>query len=228
MPEAPNAIYLLAVLCLGVTIWIVSILLVLSDLRRRSLPAYESFGWMVLVCVFPFLGFAAYVISKLLVMYFGPALRSGQPITQRPGRPRPARRVRTADGASLGPQEVPRDRLSVDGSAHPPPALSPAERTSLILEISGGPQGDHRFVVTRFPARIGRDPDVEVCLAADEGVSPHHAEIYRSADELRIRDLRDTGGTQVNGFNIDDKVLEHGDQIRVHDTLLLVTKAIEP
>ncbi len=59
-------------------------------------------------------------------------------------------------------------------------------------------------------------------LDDDLGVSRQHAEIYDQAGVLRIRDLKSTHGTQVNGFSIDDKSLDPGDQIRIGASTLKI------
>src|SRR5690606_25480146 len=97
-----------------------------------------------------------------------------------------------------------------------------AVRERLVLAVLEGPHAGQAFTVQGLPARIGRGPEADVRLDADLGVSRRHAELYRQAGVLRVRDTNSAHGTSVNGFTIDDKGLSPGDRIRVGHSLLQV------
>lgn len=69
---------------------------------------------------------------------------------------------------------------------------------------------------------MGRDPGSTIPLVEDWSISRLHAEIYELGGVVRLRDLRSTHGTQVNGFRIDDKALEPGDRIEMGISVLMV------
>ena len=82
-----------------------------------------------------------------------------------------------------------------------------------------GPNAGDEFVLTRLPAKLGRGIDAAIRLD-DRNASRQHAEIYEHGGILRIRDLKSTHGTYVNGFSIDDKSLDPGDKIRIGFSVL--------
>jgi hypothetical protein len=91
-----------------------------------------------------------------------------------------------------------------------------------LVVIEGQDKGS-KFVLHQLPAVIGRGPEVLISLDKDRGVSRQHAEIYDYAGVVRIRDLKSTHGTQVNGFGIGDKALDSGDKIQIGKTVLMIS-----
>ena len=88
-------------------------------------------------------------------------------------------------------------------------------------------QGEHsgeQFVIDRFPATIGRLANCAICLDNDLFVSRKHAELYLQGDVLRLRDLGSNSGTSVNGYDIQDKMLEVGDKILLGESRLVVRR----
>jgi pSer/pThr/pTyr-binding forkhead associated (FHA) protein len=64
--------------------------------------------------------------------------------------------------------------------------------------------------------RIGREPDNDIALTGDLGVSRHHAELRRNPDgSLEIIDLGTHNGTYVNGQRITSKTLAEQDIISI-------------
>jgi len=70
------------------------------------------------------------------------------------------------------------------------------------------------FTVGETPLIIGRSPQVSVVIN-DSNVSRQHAEVWRTAEGVAIRDLRSTNGTFVNGHRIDAVSLSPRDDIMV-------------
>ena len=64
------------------------------------------------------------------------------------------------------------------------------------------------------PLIIGRSPQAGVVIN-DPNVSRQHAEVWRTAEGVAIRDLRSTNGTFVNGHRIDAVSLSPRDDVAV-------------
>jgi len=60
---------------------------------------------------------------------------------------------------------------------------------------------------------IGRLPDNRLAIE-DASVSSHHAELRFDGSEYHIKDLDSTNGTFVNGVQVTDEKVSHGDAIR--------------
>jgi predicted component of type VI protein secretion system len=60
---------------------------------------------------------------------------------------------------------------------------------------------------------IGRIDDNTLCIPHDS-VSSHHAEIVFEGDLHHLHDLGSTNGTFVNGEQVTDAILHHGDEVR--------------
>src|SRR5438132_5360390 len=69
-----------------------------------------------------------------------------------------------------------------------------------------------RVPITTFPFRIGRNQDCEFVVLSRE-VSKEHAEIFCMGNEYRIRDLRSTNGTFINGSRIIEAPLSNNAHI---------------
>lgn len=70
------------------------------------------------------------------------------------------------------------------------------------------------FTLGETPLIIGRSPQAGVVIN-DSNVSRQHAEVWRTAEGVAIRDLRSTNGTFVNGHRIDAVSLSPRDDIAV-------------
>jgi len=77
----------------------------------------------------------------------------------------------------------------------------------------------HRVPVGETALVIGRLPEVDLVLE-DPNVSRRHAEIYRSGQEVVLRDLGSTNGTKVNGSPVSTVTLADGDEIIIGATRL--------
>jgi pSer/pThr/pTyr-binding forkhead associated (FHA) protein len=75
--------------------------------------------------------------------------------------------------------------------------------------------GSHKGKVYRLEGEgvLGRDPGVEYSID-DPTVSRRHAEMVKSGEGWRLRDLGSANGTEINGVRlIGDKALRDGDVI---------------
>jgi len=70
------------------------------------------------------------------------------------------------------------------------------------------------FAVGDLPLVIGRSPDVEV-VVNDPNVSRQHAEVWRTAEGVAVRDLQSTNGTFVNGHRISAVSLSPRDDVTI-------------
>lgn len=70
------------------------------------------------------------------------------------------------------------------------------------------------FTIGELPLVIGRSPQAGVIIN-DSNVSRQHAEVWRTAEGVAIRDLRSTNGTFVNGHRIDAVSLSPRDEVSV-------------
>lgn len=60
---------------------------------------------------------------------------------------------------------------------------------------------------------VGRVADNALQIS-DDSVSSHHAEITLEGGALHLHDLGSTNGTFVNGEQVTDAILRHGDEVR--------------
>ena len=70
------------------------------------------------------------------------------------------------------------------------------------------------FAVGDVPLVIGRSPDAAV-VVNDSNVSRQHAEVWRTAEGVAVRDLQSTNGTYVNGHRISAVSLSPRDDVTV-------------
>ena len=78
-----------------------------------------------------------------------------------------------------------------------------------------------------FCLSVGRDSTNRIIIA-DDRCSRRHCELFFGPGGWRIRDLRSSNGTQVNGVAIEGQlVLEDGDVVRVGSTELLYTLSFD-
>jgi transcriptional regulator with GAF, ATPase, and Fis domain len=88
------------------------------------------------------------------------------------------------------------------------------------LEAVSGPLKGKLFPLAGDEVSIGRDPSNEISLL-DSLVSRRHCVIRREANAFRLQDLESRNNTFVSGVPIMDRVLVHGDQIRVGNSILI-------
>jgi diguanylate cyclase (GGDEF)-like protein len=119
-------------------------------------------------------------------------------------------------------------------SERPPRGFSEETSATPMVHLTGDVQGPKRpcLVVIAgahlgeiFPIEgeliIGRDLDVNLRLAEDEGVSRRHARVTPVADGALLADLGSQNGTYVDGDRIQERVLREGMKIRIGQTTVL-------
>lgn len=206
----------LALLC--TLFWGFTIAFVFWDVNRRQIPAREQVAWLALTLVIPFVGFVAYLFTRLLNRFLSPPAQAEQANGKR------FTAIKRPEGLderlpTLAAVELSREtRLEINSAEQ---KSRPTSFSTYSLAVVEGPDTGREYTIERLPLRIGRGPQVDIALNEDLGVSRRHAEIYARGDVLRIRDLQSAHGTLVNGFSIDDKSLDPGDRIKVGQTSLL-------
>jgi hypothetical protein len=202
-------------------LWAGSIAFTYWDLHRRPPTGGKTALWLLLVVLLPLLGFAIYLSVKIL--------NSLLPSEQNQVLPRPRRET-----ALKRPAAQPNPTSTILASDIIAQTQFNAEEVSqakghghgfsikYTFTVTNGADLGKKFTVEKLPVYIGRDSDSLIFLSGDLGVSRKHAEIYDRDGAIRIRDLKSTHGTQVNGQRIDDKDLAPGDRIQVGRTILVV------
>ncbi|HEY1678577.1 MAG TPA: sigma 54-interacting transcriptional regulator [Candidatus Sulfotelmatobacter sp.] len=88
------------------------------------------------------------------------------------------------------------------------------------LEVVSGPLKGSQFPLPAGEISIGRDPSNEISLL-DSLVSRRHCVVRREGDSFRLQDLDSRNNTFVSGVPVRDRVLAHGDHIRVGNSILV-------
>jgi hypothetical protein len=106
-----------------------------------------------------------------------------------------------ADGVSEGTRQMPLPAGHAMDDDQVPPT-----RPFLILE------GQRHLALLSATVSLGRNLDNDI-IVDDARVSRHHAQLRRRYERYVIYDLGSTGGTSVNGYPVQECVLEAGDVI---------------
>ena len=88
------------------------------------------------------------------------------------------------------------------------------------LAAIAGPLNGTTFELNEQEVSIGRDPSNTLPIA-DLSLSRRHCLIKREADQFKLSDLESFNGSFVNGVPVNERTLEHGDQIKIGDSLLV-------
>jgi pSer/pThr/pTyr-binding forkhead associated (FHA) protein len=88
-----------------------------------------------------------------------------------------------------------------------------------LVAISGPLKGA-TFSADEEAVTVGRDESNQV-LVDDLAASRQHCLIRKEGERIRILDLNSRNGTFINGLPIREKLLEHGDQIRIGISVFL-------
>ena len=92
------------------------------------------------------------------------------------------------------------------------------------LEVVSGPLKGKQFSLPDSEISIGRDPSNEISLL-DSLVSRRHCVVRKEGAAFRVQDLDSRNNTFVSGVPIRDRVLAHGDQIRIGNSILRIQAA---
>jgi transcriptional regulator with PAS, ATPase and Fis domain len=92
---------------------------------------------------------------------------------------------------------------------------------AVTLVAISGPIKGQVTVLADEPISIGRAGTNQLSIG-DAALSRLHCRVSSDAGRITIRDLESLNGTFVNGLPIRDRVLEHGDQIKVGHSLFVL------
>src|SRR4051812_13373550 len=88
------------------------------------------------------------------------------------------------------------------------------------LVVLAGPLCGEAFPIDGPGVTIGRDTATQLSIP-DRLMSRRHCEVEIADGGFVLRDLGSSNGTFVNGIPTRERVLQHGDRIRVGDSVLL-------
>src|ERR1700758_482196 len=94
-----------------------------------------------------------------------------------------------------------------------------------LVVVSGANQGAVS-PLNDSETTIGRDADNGLCLN-EQAVSRKHCAIKNDAGTYRIIDLNSRNGTFVKGIPVRQKILQHGNTIRLGHTLLVFLSEVD-
>ena len=88
------------------------------------------------------------------------------------------------------------------------------------LIAMSGPMKGAVFTLTEEEISVGRESANRLAIS-DRSLSRRHCLITREEERFKISDLESRNGTFVDGVPVKERLLEHGDQIRLGDSLFL-------
>ncbi|MGO9442061.1 MAG: sigma 54-interacting transcriptional regulator [Terriglobales bacterium] len=100
----------------------------------------------------------------------------------------------------------------------PNPQAEPPARVR--LEAVSGPVEGRIFSLEEGELSIGREPSNLISLL-DPLVSRRHCVVRRDGPDVRLEDLDSRNSTFVNGVPVKERVLVHGDQVRVGNSIFV-------
>jgi pSer/pThr/pTyr-binding forkhead associated (FHA) protein len=83
-----------------------------------------------------------------------------------------------------------------------------------LLVVKRGPNAGTKYNLEAEVTRAGRHPDSDIFLD-DITVSRRHADVVRTPDGYRVRDVGSLNGTYVNRERIEDVPLVNGDEVQI-------------
>jgi len=131
--------------------------------------------------------------------------------------------VRTASRDLQLPQEsfILAPQASREGGSVDPRARSAADPGRLVVVASPTLQEGRDWSLDSAPVTIGRGPQNDVTLDADEYASARHARVEPKRDGVWVEDTGSTNGTFLNGIKLTrPRKLTPGDIVRVGETEL--------
>lgn len=93
-----------------------------------------------------------------------------------------------------------------------------AQQDVLVQIYPAGPNMGRKYVLQGKTIALGRDPASDIVISSDS-VSRRHARMSIEGGRRLATDLQSTNGTYVNDQPILSEFLNHGDQVKVGDTI---------
>ena len=88
-----------------------------------------------------------------------------------------------------------------------------------VVRILSGPQAGQIFPLNEGTNTIGRAPSCNIKVL-NAGVSKEHAKIDALHDKVILHDMGSRNGTFINGVQIKSQLVQPGDKILLHDTMV--------
>jgi hypothetical protein len=117
-----------------------------------------------------------------------------------------------------------------DGTAPAPAPIAPKPVQKIILDDAaprsasaaptdpGNPKlvgGSVSFEIPEGTSTVGREVGLDISLHGESSVSRSHAELTRSGDSVKVKDLGSTNGTFINGVQVQGEAeLKPGDTLQ--------------
>ena len=89
-----------------------------------------------------------------------------------------------------------------------------------LLRVKEGPARNTEFRLRNDPVQIGRALSCQLRIAG-ERISRQHAKIEPADGGFVLTDLKSSNGTFVNGERVENRKLEHGDEITIGNVTFL-------
>jgi pSer/pThr/pTyr-binding forkhead associated (FHA) protein len=102
------------------------------------------------------------------------------------------------------------EALSADEEA----AVGALPSGSALLIVQRGANAGSRFLLNTDSSSVGRHPDSDIFLD-DISVSRRHASFLRTSRGTVVRDAGSLNGTYVNRELVDERLLQHGDEVQI-------------
>ena len=145
--------------------------------------------------------------SALSVPAAGATAVGSAPRTEQPDRPASGDTTRTIPAVT---EDRDADPLSADEEA----AVGALPTGSALLIVQRGANAGSRFLLNTDRSSVGRHPDSDIFLD-DISVSRRHAEFLRTRQGVVVRDAGSLNGTYVNRDLVDERLLQHGDEVQI-------------
>ena len=91
-----------------------------------------------------------------------------------------------------------------------------------LRALSGPGAGKNFPLMSGGRTTLGRSRSNDIVIPED-AASAHHCRIDREGDSYVIHNQRSTNGTWVNGAKVERAVLQHGDKVKIGETIFLVS-----
>jgi len=127
--------------------------------------------------------------------------------------PREPDRVATGDTTKTIPA-VTDDRDAEVLSADEEAAVGALPPGSALLIVQRGANAGSRFLLNTDTSSVGRHPDSDIFLD-DISVSRRHATFLRTPQGIVVKDAGSLNGTYVNRDLVDERLLQHGDEVQI-------------
>jgi len=93
----------------------------------------------------------------------------------------------------------------------------------VVLKVLSGAKKGTKIAVKKEEFLIGRSQQCHLCVGSSS-ISRKHCAIFRSDTSVKIKDLKSSNGTLVNGKRITEEIeLSSGDELEIGSLLFLVT-----